>query len=185
MARQRAVVVLSFVAMLAAFIAIAALAAGGTVLAGTLAAGERQVFVAATIVSMFAAVVLLLERGSADAGLGPVGSAMAYFVIAFAFAPPAVLAFAASVSTPADDSSGCGTISSPSTVFDQVRRETVVTPTCAERLRQQKLLAGALIAPSALAAIFGLASGTRSTRPLEDGEACRRATTCGEPCESS
>jgi hypothetical protein len=115
------------------------LAAGGTKLFGTLTAGERQVFTGATIVAMFAAVVLLLERGSADAGLGPGGGAATGLIIALAFSPPAVLVFSTSVSTPADDSSGCGTISSPATVFDQVQRETVVTPTCADRLRRQKL----------------------------------------------
>lgn len=57
-------------------------------------------FVAATIIAMSAAVVLLLERSGADVALGPVGAAVTGFVIALAFSPPAVLAFAASVSTP-------------------------------------------------------------------------------------
>jgi hypothetical protein len=167
MARQRALVALTFVAMLAAFIALAALAAGGKFLFGTLTAGERQVFVGATIVAMFAAVVLLLERGSADVALGPVGGAVTGFVIALAFSPLAVLAFTTPVSTPADDSSGCGTISSPNTIFDQVQRETVITPTCADRLRKQKFLAGALIAPSVLTVGLSLAIGMRGSRRVD------------------
>lgn len=158
----RGCLVVAFVALLAAFIGLAALASGGSTPYGTNAAGERQTFYVATAIALIAGVVLLLARPTADAGEGgALGTALAGLVAALALTLPAVWAFGYPVTTPTDDVSGCGTISSPTKVFDDSVGDTRVTPTCADRLRRQKLLSAALAAPPVVIAAFTMAGGLR------------------------
>lgn len=158
---QRRLVVSALVALAATFVALVALAAGGVRSFGTASAGERQTFYAAAVVAIVAAVVLLLQESPA-----PASRALSGFIAAVALALPAVYAFTYSLTTPADDASGCGTLTTPATQFDQLQRDTVITPTCAARLRQQKVLVAGLAAPSALVLAFAVVGGLRRQRPV-------------------
>jgi len=78
-------------------------------------------------------------------------------------------AFATRVNTPADDSQGCGSLSTPTKQLQPGTSRARVTDTCRDRLNLQKLLVTALILPSVGEAGTGLAVGLRTRPRQEDG----------------
>lgn len=161
MRHRRRTFLLACLALLSAFVGLAALASGGSTPAGTGSAGERQTFYAAAVVALLSGLGLLASVSETPDERGGSAQPLAAAVAALALSLPAVWAFGYPVTTADDDVSGCGSISSPVKLFDSPAGETRPTPTCVDRLRRQKLLAAGLVAPSLLIVSVALAAGLR------------------------
>ena len=164
MTLQRWFVATAFVAATCALAGLGALAAGATSRFGTATAGERHVALVAALLGFLAACLLLALSALRADVLGRTTAAAGSFIAALAFSVPAVQAFSVSVSTPSDDSSGCGSLSTPTKQLLPGRDRPEVTDTCGERLRLQKGLVLALALPTVASAATGLALGLRTGR---------------------
>lgn len=162
MTAQRLFVGTAFLAGLAALVGLGALAAGAAFLSGTNTAAERDVALVAAVVGLLAGGLLLAQSALRADVLGRSAAGAGALLAALAFSVPAVLVFAATVNTPADDSIGCGSISTPTKQLLPGGTKPEVTGTCRDRLVKQKLLVLALSLPTLAAAGVGLTVGLRS-----------------------
>jgi hypothetical protein len=160
MTTQRWFVLTAFITAACVLTGLGALAAGAAFRSGTNTEAEREVALVACVLGFLSGGLLLaLSTLRADV-LGRTAAAGA-FIAALAFAVPAVLAFAATVNTPTDDSFGCGSISTPNKTLVVRGARPKVTPSCQERLTKQKLLVFVLALPTIGAASSGLLTGLR------------------------
>lgn len=169
MAAERNFVVTSVLTSSCALLAVGALAAGGTLRAGSDFRGEANVVFAAGALAILGGVALVVMAVRHAETLGKAAAATGACVAALAFAVPAVQSFAAGVSTPADDSFGCGSISTPAKVLPPSGSGALrVTETCSERLGKQKapvvVLALPALASAGLAVGIGLRGAQRHER---------------------
>jgi hypothetical protein len=161
MTTQRWFVLTAFTTAACALTGLGALAAGAAFLSGTDTEAEREVALFACVLG-FLSGGLLLALSTLRANVLGRAAAAGAFIAALAFAVPAVLAFAATVNTPTDDSLGCGSISTPNKTLVVRGARPEVTPTCQDRITKQKLLVSVLALPTIGAAGSGLLTGLRS-----------------------
>ena len=169
MTAERNFVATSLFTSACALVAVGALAAGGTLRAGSDFRGEANVVLAAGAVAILGGVALVVMAVRHSGILGAASAATGACLAALAFAVPAVQAFAAGVNTPADDSFGCGSISTPAKVLPPSGSgEPMVSDTCGERLGKQKALVVVLALPAlasaGLAVSFVLRGAQRHER---------------------
>ena len=164
MTGQRLFVVTTFLAAVCALVGLGALAAGAAFLSGSNTAAEREVAAVAAVLGLVTGGLLLAQSALRVDLLGRSASAAGALVAALAFSVPAVLAFAATVSTPADDSTGCGSLTTPTRQLLPGGTTPVVTDTCRDRLTKQKALVLALSLPTLTSAGVGLVLGLRAGR---------------------
>ena len=166
---HRSFVVAAFLNAVCALVGLGALASGAATPYGTSTEAERTVALVASGAGLVLGALLLAVSALRVSVVGRAAAAAGAFLAALAMSIPAAQAFATRVNTPADDSQGCGSLSTPTKQLQPGTSRATVTDTCRDRLNLQKLLVTALILPSVGAAGTGLAVGLRTRPRQEDG----------------
>ena len=134
--------------LVAAIIGWASVGAGATVPYGTAYATGRAVGGVAVVVGVALAVGLLKFVATNRRSLQPAAMGLALAVAAVPLAVPAMWALGYPLNTPAADSFGCGTVTTPQVPGIAPNTPAEVADSCRTRLTQQRVLVGLLALPA-------------------------------------
>lgn len=156
--------------LVAAIIGWASVEAGANVPYGTAYATERAVGGVAAVVGVALAIGLLKFVAGNRRSLQPPAMGLALAVAAVPLAVPAMWALGYPLNTPAADSFGCGTVTTPQVPGIAPGTPAEVADSCRTRLTQQRVLVGILALPPFVLLGLGLVQVVRQSEPQEDDD---------------